>query len=97
MNFTCKIFLLYLTNKCAICVNNYLFLMALLHVSVLLHHPHGELILSNNHLYKYSHFINFVTLAYVTRIPLRMMYKHWNMWQCYKKQIIVNTYCAFVG
>ena len=26
-----------------------------------------------------------------------VMYKHRNMWQCYKKHIIVNIHSAFVG
>lgn len=72
-------FLLYLSKKCALYVNNYLFLMALLHVSMLINHPHGKLILGNNHLYKYFHLFDFVTLAYITRKPMRMIYKHRNM------------------
>jgi len=38
----------------------------------------------------------YVPLAYVIRNSL-MMYKHRNMQQCYKKQILVNMYCASVG
>jgi len=33
--------LLYLANKCTVYVNNYLFLIALLHVSMFIHHPQG--------------------------------------------------------
>jgi len=33
----------------------------------------------NNHVYKCFHFINFVTLAYIKRNFLRMMYKHRNI------------------
>ena len=51
----------------------------------------------NNHLYKYFPYINFVTLTYIIENPMRMMYKHLNIQQCNKKQIIVNIYCAFVG
>ena len=50
------------------------------------------LILCNSHLYKYFHFINFVTFAYIRRNSLRIMYKHQNMYACYKKQIIVTIY-----
>ena len=39
--------------------------------------------------YKCFHVINFVTLLYILTNSLKMMYKHQNMQQCYKKQILL--------
>lgn len=47
------------------------------------------LIFCNNHLHKCCHFINFVTLASIIGDSLRMMYKHRNMWERFKKQILL--------
>jgi len=42
------------------------------------------------HLYnKCHHFTNFVKIPYIITDSVRMMYKHLNVWECFKKQILL--------
>ena len=58
-----------------------------------IHHPQ---VVSHYVCYSYKNnknffrFINFVTLAFIMRNSLKMMYEHRNIWECYKKQILLT-------
>ena len=45
---------------------------------------------------KMDHFINFVTLAYIITDSLRMMCKHGNMYECFKKQTLLINIVHFL-
>jgi len=46
------------------------------------------------HLYnKCHHFMNFVTMPHIITDSVRMMYKHRNVWEFFKKQVMLIQGC----